>query len=153
MTQLVANNGKINAMSVSAIAKVNALIEVVKDMPQELIHTHHVIHGGMYARTVLIKAGCVAAGSLMKVPTILVINGDVTVFGDGDSFRLTGFHVLPASAHRKQAVFANEDTAVTMLFTTKVKTIAEAEDEFTDEADQLMSRKAEAENFINITGE
>lgn len=153
MTQLVANNSKINAMSVSAIAKVNALIEVVKDMPQELIKTHHVIHGGMYARTVLIKAGCVAAGSLMKVPTILVINGDVTVFGDGDSFRLTGFNVLPASAHRKQAVFANEDTAVTMLFTTKVKTIAEAEDEFTDEADQLMSRKAEAENFINITGE
>lgn len=153
MTQLVANSGKIKAMSVNAIAKVNALVEVVKQMPQEQIETHHVIHGGMYARTVLIKAGCVAAGSLMKVPTILVINGDVTVYGDGDSFRLTGFHVLPASANRKQAVIANEDTAVTMLFATKVNTIAEAEDEFTDEADQLMSRNEEAKNFINITGE
>ena len=42
---------------------------------------------------------------------------------------------------------------MTMLFATKATTVADAENEFTDEADTLMSRNEDAKNFIIITGE
>ena len=140
-------------MSSSAIAKVDALAEFSRQFPQEEIETHHVIHGGMYARTISIKAGDMLTGALVKIPTILVINGDVTVFADNESFRLTGFHVLPASANRKQAFIAHADTAMTMVFASSATTVHDAENEFTDEAHGLMSRNEDAKNFINITGE
>jgi len=40
-----------------------------------------------------------------------------------------------------------------MVFATKAQTVEEAEDEFTDEADRLLSRNASAKNSIIITGE
>lgn len=150
---LVATGSRIPAMSSDAIAKVNCLAEISRQCPQEKIETHHAIHGGMYARTISIKAGVMLTGAYIKVPTMLVINGDVTVFADNESFRLTGFHAIPASAGRKQAFIAHEDTAMTMLFATKATTVADAENEFTDEADTLMSRNEDAKNFIIITGE
>ena len=153
MMDMVATGGRITEMSLEAIQKVNALAAISFECPQEDIETHHAIHGGMYARTISIKAGVMLTGALIKVPTMLVINGDVTVFADNESFRLTGFHAIPASAHRKQAFIAHADTAMTMLFTTSATTVAEAENEFTDEADQLMSRAEDAKNFIIITGE
>lgn len=150
---LVATGSRIPAMSSDAIAKVNCLAEISRQCPQEDIETHHAIHGGMYARTISIKAGVMLTGAYIKVPTMLVINGDVTVFADNESFRLTGFHAIPASAGRKQAFIAHEDTAMTMLFTTDATTVEDAENQFTDEADQLMSRNEDAKNFIIITGE
>lgn len=150
---IVATGNRIPAMSSSAIAKVDALAEFSRQFPQEEIETHHVIHGGMYARTISIKAGDMLTGALVKIPTILVINGDVTVFADNESFRLTGFHVLPASANRKQAFIAHADTAMTMVFASGATTVHDAENEFTDEAHRLMSRNEDAKNFIIITGE
>ena len=150
---IVATGNRIPAMSSSAIAKVDALAEFSRQFPQEEIETHHVIHGGMYARTISIKAGDMLTGALVKIPTMLVINGDVTVFADNESFRLTGFHVLPASANRKQAFIAHADTAMTMIFASDATTVHDAENEFTDEAHGLMSRAEDAKNFIIITGE
>ena len=150
---IVATGNRIPAKSSDAIAKVDALADISRQCPQEDIETHHAIHAGMYARTISIKAGVMLTGALIKVPTMLVINGDVTVFADNESFRLTGFHAIPASANRKQAFIAHTDTAMTMLFTTQATTVAQAENEFTDEADQLMSRNEDAKNFIIITGE
>jgi hypothetical protein len=150
---IVATGNRIPAMSSNAIAKVEALAEFSRQVPQEEIETHHAIHGGMYARTIAIKAGDMLTGALVKIPTMLVINGDVTVFADNESFRLTGFHAIPASANRKQAFIAHAETAMTMIFKTDAKTVAEAENEFTDEAEHLMSRFEDAKNFIIITGE
>lgn len=150
---IVATGNRIPAMSSSAIAKVNALADFSRQFPQEEIETHHVIHGGIYARTISLKAGSMLTGALVKVPTMLVINGDCTVFADNESFRLTGFHAIPASAHRKQAFIAHADTAMTMLFATSATTVADAENEFTDEAHLMMSRNEDAKNFIIITGE
>jgi hypothetical protein len=150
---IVATGNRIPAMSSDAIAKVNCLAEISRQCEQENIETHHAIHGGMYARTISIKEGVMLTGALIKVPTILVINGDVTVFADNESFRLTGFHAIPASANRKQAFIAHADTAMTMIFKSDATTVHEAENEFTDEADALMSRDEQAKNFIIITGE
>jgi hypothetical protein len=143
----------IGSMSIAAIDKVRALEEITRELPQENIMTWHVLHGGVYSRTIQIKADVILTGALVKVPTTLTIHGDVVVFVDDDRVRLTGYHVLPASAGRKQAFIAIADTMLTMAFRTDAKSIQQAEEEFTDDADQLMSRKLDAVNFINITGE
>ncbi len=67
--------------------------------------------------------------------------------------RLTGHCVIPASAHRKQAFTAHEDTYLTMSFATGAATVEEAEDEFTDEAALLLSRRPDSPNEVTITGE
>jgi hypothetical protein len=60
--------------------------------------------------------------------------------------------VLPAAAGRKQAFLAQADSHITMIFATAARSVAEAEREFTDEADNLVSRRAGG-NRIVITGE
>ena len=150
---IIATGNRIPAMSSHAIAKVVALQAVMKEYPQEQLHTDHVLHGGVYSRTIMIKAKSMLAGALIKIPTTLILLGDVTVFANDDSIRLSGYNVMPASANRKQAFIAHEDTYLTMAFATSATTIAEAEKEFTDEAEHLMSRHESSSNTINITGE
>jgi hypothetical protein len=81
-----------------------------------------------------------------------VIHGDVTFYVDGDPLRFTGSNVIPAYAGRKQAVYAHEDTVITMSFATDATTVAEAEDAFTDEAHRLGSRASPECNTYLVTG-
>lgn len=140
-------------MSSQAIANVRKLEEFVGKLPQVDISTDHVIHGGMYARTITVPAGVLLTGVVIKVPTTLIINGHCRVFMGEDSVDLKGHNVFAASAGRKQAFIAYEDTALTMIFATKATSVEEAEKEFTDEACLLSSRKEDSVNTINITGE
>jgi hypothetical protein len=151
--EITVTGNRIPAMSSSAIAKVNALADFSRQHDQVKIDTHHIIHGGMYARTITIPAGVMLTGVLIKVPTVLVLNGDCTVFADNKSYRLSGFHAIPASANRKQAFIAHSDTSMTMILASDATTVAQAENQFTDEGDELFSRNEDARNFINITGE
>jgi hypothetical protein len=153
VTGLVAAEGRIPAMTAQAIDKVRQLEAITRELPQVEIATDHVLHGGMYARTICIPAGVVLTGVFIRVPTLLVFEGNATVNAGDEPVTLVGYHVLAASAHRRQAFLAHEDTRLTMVFSTQAKTVAEAEDEFTDEAHLLFSRKPGAVNRINITGE
>lgn len=153
MSSLVAAESRIPAMSIEAIDKVRDLEAITRDLPQVEIPTDHVLHGGMYARTIRIPAGVVLTGVFIRVPTLLVFDGNATVNAGDDAVTMVGHHVLAASAHRRQAFLAHDDTTLTMVFATQAKTVAEAEDEFTDEAHLLFSRKPGAVNRINITGE
>lgn len=153
MTGLVTAESRIPAMSAEAIDKVRQLEAFTREFPQVEISTEHVLHGGMYARTICIPAGVVLTGVFIRVPTLLVFDGNATVNAGEDAVTLVGYHVLAASAHRRQAFLAHADTRLTMVFATQAKTVAEAEDEFTDEAHLLFSRKPGAINRINITGE
>ena len=93
-------------------------------------------------------------GVLIKIATLLVIDGDVLVHvGDDAPLRLQGHHVLPAAAGRKQAFLALADTHITMIFASGAASVAEAEAEFTDEVDNLVSRRDVGSNRIIITGE
>lgn len=144
----------IPAMSEAAIAKVYALEDRILEMPQNMIVAEHLIHGGVYARTGMIPAGDVATGALVKIPTMIIVQGDVDVFiGDDEPLRLKGYNVVPAGAGRKQAFVAHTDTYVTMLFATDAKTVDEAERAFTDEVERLMSNSDPALNRTTITGE
>ena len=136
-----------------AIDRVSRFEAVAATLPQVEIATHHVLHAGIYARTILVPAGTILTGALVDIATTIIVCGDCTVaLGDGRSERLTGYHVLPASGRRKQAYVAHADTWLTMSFATSAKTVDEAEDEFTAEAHRLMSRQSGHLNTVIVTG-
>lgn len=154
MAELVPAAPRIAAMSPAAIDQVRRLESAARDLPQVALETHHVLHAGLYARTVRVPAGVVITGALVRIATLLVVDGDVLVHvDDGAPIRLQGHHVLPAAAGRKQAFLAQADTHITMIFASGAASIADAEAEFTDEADILASRRDAESNRIIITGE
>ena len=147
-----ATRSAIAPMTPEAIDKVRQLETCTAELEQVEIPTDHVLHGGMYARTIKIPAGVLLTGAHIKRATMLVISGHVTVFVGAGTIEINGYQVLPASAGRKQAFLAHADTFVTMLFPSEAASIEAAENEFTDEADRLLSRLQACES-ITITGE
>lgn len=141
MDDLVASRPRIEPMSQATLDKVRSLEAHVGSLPQIAIPTDHVFHAGVYARTVMVPAGAVITGVLVKIPTILIVNGDAVVHVEGGPIELHGYHVLEASAGRKQALAAITDTHLTMIFASNARDADTAEREFTDEIDMLMSRK------------
>lgn len=153
MTELSVIQNFIPSMSDMAIDKVRYLEDVSLLRQQVDISTQHVIHGGMYARTIMIPAGVLLTGVLIKIATILIVNGNVIAYVGDKTIELNGYNVLQASAHRKQAFVAKTDTYLTMIFPSDAISIKEAEEEFTDESSVLISRNNDAENHVTITGE
>lgn len=105
----------------------------------------HVLHAGMYSRSVLIPAGRYITGALIKIPTQIIVAGDVIARIGANEVRITGYAVLEAAANRKSVFTAICDSVVTMAFATSAKTVEEAEEEFTDEASRLASRREVSE--------
>ena len=153
MTNIAVSNNRITSMSVNAINKVKSLEHQLESYDQLELITDHVIHAGMYSRSLFMPAGSVMTGVIIKIPTILIVSGHATVWIDNQTIEITGYQVFAASANRKQAFAFHADTHLTMIFPTSSKTIEDAENEFTDEADALMSRHINCINNINITGE
>lgn len=129
------------AMSPESVDKVRRLETEILALPQTDPETEHLFHAGLYARTVHIPAGAVMTGALIKIATVLIVSGRVTVFTEGEPLQIDGYRVLAGAAGRKQAFMAHDDTWLTMLFATDVSDVAEAEAQFTDEAGLLLSRK------------
>ncbi|MET1025621.1 MAG: hypothetical protein ABWY00_00530 [Dongiaceae bacterium] len=153
MLDILSTENFIAPMSEAAIGKVRALETRAAQLPQEPIATAHLFHAGLYARSIVIPAGVMITGTLIKIPTILIISGDVVMYVDGQARELRGYNVFAASARRKQAFVALTDVSMTMLFQTRAKTVAAAEDEFTGEADLLLSRRDPGSNTVTVTGE
>ncbi|CAB4122026.1 hypothetical protein UFOVP16_42 [uncultured Caudovirales phage] len=153
MNDLVISDRHVSSMSDEAIQRVRAFEADAMAMPQSVLETDHVLHGGQYTRTIFMPAGLVITGALIKVPTTLVVCGECQVFLGDCSRHLTGYHVLAASAGRKQAFAAIADTYLTMSFPTQARTVEDAEREFTDEAHLLLSRSEYGKNVYTITGE
>lgn len=143
----------IQSMDNQSIQKVSEIEKVVLLGPQVDIATTHTLHDGVYTRTIKIPAGVVLTGAIIKIPTTLIISGDVLVYIGNETKHLQGYVVLAANKNRKQVFVANSDTHVTMIFKTSVNTIEEAERQFTDDFDSLMSRKKSALNYLSVSGE
>lgn len=139
------------AMSPAVVAQVAEFQAQELQRGQVGIKTHHLLHGGVYSRTMTVAAGLRIVGALIKIPTTVVIDGDAYVWLGEKAVRVKGRKVLPASAGRKQVFQANKETHITMSFATSAKTVEEAEREFTDEWESLLSRRADNETVI--TGE
>ena len=130
---------------------VRALESHLLQMPQVEMDTHHLVHGRMYARTILIPAGVMLTGAMTNCDNICVLHGDITVTTDDGTVRLTGYHVLPARAGFKRAGIAHADTYWTMLCHTDKIDVLEIEDEITSESHMLQTRKHMLEQQNNPT--
>lgn len=153
MLDVVRDHNVIAPMSDGEVAKVRDLEALAMQLPQQVISTSHLFHAGLYARTIMVPAGVMITGALIKIATMLIISGDVVMYVAGQARELHGYNVFSASAHRKQAFVALTDTYLTMVFPTNALTVEDAEREFTSEADLLLSRHTFGSNLINVTGE
>lgn len=138
----------LGGMSPEAVSVVRQLEAEALKLPQVAIPTQHVFHAGMYARTIMVPEGVAVTGVLLKIPTLLILNGDALVYTEDGTARVTGHSVMLGAAGRKQAVLAVTDTYFTMIFSTDAATVEEAEAEFTDEVDLLFSRGDDAVNCV-----
>jgi hypothetical protein len=123
------------------VESVRALENVILQFPQTDFNTSNVVHGDMCARTIFIPKGTILTGALTNVKNIMISSGDITVTTDEGTKRLTGFHVIKATAGNKRAGIAHADTYVTMVWPTKLTNIEEIEDELTDESAMLQTRR------------
>lgn len=137
-------------MTPEQVARVREVEDyMLATQPQFALKMHHVLHAGLYARTCHLPANCVMTGALIKLATLMIIEGNALIWLGEEGREVKGYTVLTASAGRKQAFRAITDTKITMIFPTQAKTVAEAEREFTDEWERLAPGEAETV----ITGE
>lgn len=123
-------------------AAVEALGQALEaEFPPIHIETEHHLHAGMYSRTVYVPKGAAVVGLTVKVPTQLICCGHFRITDGGIMKELRGVHILDGMAGRRAAVYALENSSFTMCFATDAKTVEEAENEFTDEPDRLLTRK------------
>lgn len=141
MTKDVMAKGDLLPSTAGGIAEVKALEVLNLERPPAEVPTEHFIHAGCYVRTCRIPAGVLLTSALIKVPTVVIIHGNVVVRADGESRLVRGSAVLRGMAGRKVAYFAETDTEITMVYATRQASPEDCEPEFTDEFDQLLTRR------------
>lgn len=139
------------ATTPEALEIINRVEAKMRTKPQIDLKTEHVLHAGMYARTVRLDAKVAIVSVMIKVPTMLTVNGKCRVFAGEAWHDFDGYRVIPAEAGRKLIYVTYAPTEITMVFPSKAKTIEEAEREFTDESDMLLSRQSSGDVVV-ITG-
>ena len=150
---VILKQNDIKPSSDEGLNRVLDIEKVLKQQKQLSVITWHTLHSGVYSRTILLPKGSILTGVLLKIPTTLIVSGNAIFTQGDDTKQVNGYAVLTASKQRKQAFISYEDTYITMCFSTSANTIEQAEKEFTDDYEQLLSRKEDAINFITITGE
>ncbi len=139
------------AITPSLLSKVNQFEAFAMTAPQVELRIEHIIHGGLYARTLWLPSGVTITGSLLKRATTLIVSGRAWMLINDGWAELEGYNVIPASTGRKQ-IFVSAGAVMTMIYATSAKTVEEAEAELTDEADLLLSHR-QSNGTTTITGE
>lgn len=143
----IALRAAIPAMRPEAIDLVYHLEAINLAQPQTKLRFEHDFHAGVYARTMIVPdlpegQCCLITSAFIRIPTLLIAQGDALFYiGEDEPCALTGSSIVRAAAGRKHALLAQSNFRITMIFATSVKTIEEAEEEFTNEAYMLQSRR------------
>lgn len=148
-TSLSVLNAHLPATGEDVLVKIKLLEEKIGDLKQIQFRTEHVFHAGMYARTIRIPPATAFISVLIKRATLLILRGTCDILCGERMIRFQGYNVIPADAGRKTVYFTRTAVELTMIFPSNAKTVEEAEAEFTDEAESLMSRTQE--NDIVVT--
>lgn len=122
------------------IERVRRVEKLSRNFPQLKIPVEHLLHGGMYVRTVKIPKGVMITGALIELATTLIISGHAMIHTGESWVEREGYHVIAAEAGRKQIFVALSEVNLTMFFPTAAKTVKDAEEQFTNEADLLQNR-------------
>lgn len=152
MSEALATIGSaVPATTPEALEMINRAEAKMRARPQLQLKTEHILHAGMYARTVRLEARVAIVSVLIKVPTILTVNGKCKVFAGESWHNFDGYRVVAAEAGRKMIYVTLSPTEITMVFPSQAKTVEEAEREFTDDSDLLLSRQSSGD-VVTITG-
>lgn len=152
MSELAIPMATLPATPAPVLEKIRGLERWLTEQGSDEVLTWHLIHAGMYARTIAMPRDMVLTGALMKRPTVVIVYGSALVQAGEEWIKLDGYNVIPASAGRKQVFIARSLVFITMTFPTAAKTVEEAEAEMTDEAELLLSRRQDS-NRVVITEE
>jgi len=154
MSNVVPIHTKLAPSSVHSINKVNELASAIQSelAPYEFV-TEHMLHGGMYTRTLRLPPRIVGAAVLVKPPTVLITVGTLEVWSNDQVIRVTGYNVIPGSAGRKIAFVTHSEVAMSMVFPCQALTVEQAQREFTDEHALLAPLSLPDRHLILITGE
>ena len=151
MSELATVGSVVPSATPEALERIARVEEKMRTMPQIHLQTEHVLHAGMYTRTIRLAERVAITSVLIKVPTMIVVHGNCRVYTGQAWCDLEGFNVIPASAGRKMIYITATPTQITMLFPSNAKSVEEAERQFTDDADMLLSRHCQ-DDTITITG-
>jgi hypothetical protein len=126
---------------------------LIATLPQIDLPTEHLLHGGMYVRTIRRDTDSVTIGSLINKATILIVNGSCSMLIGDRRVDLEGYNVLAGLPGRKSFSIARGSVEMTMICPTTATTVEEAENEIFAEADQLLSRRDDSRDQVTITGQ
>lgn len=119
----------------------NEIRHRVEQMPQYNFPTYCHLFAGIYSRTVIMPPNAILVGAKIKVDTFVIVSGHCVVNINEKLMELKGYHLLKASAGRRQVFRSFDETYITMQFSTESKDLAECEKIFTDEWEQLLTNK------------
>jgi hypothetical protein len=123
----------------SMVSKVQALQNVISQMPQYEPETKHTFHAGMYCREVWRPAGVIVVGKIHKKEHFyLIVSGTVAITTDEGVKSVTGPHLLCSKPGTKRAVYAETDALCMTFHVVDAKTIEDAEHELVEEDDSSM---------------
>lgn len=137
----------------ASLDKIRLIHEAILQFEQVPIVTSHLLHGGLYARSIHLDPETRMVGSLIKQPTVLIVSGETAILIGDRLVELTGYNVLPGCAGRKQVFLTRGPVDMTMIYATSARTVEEAEDEVFAEAGQLLSRRDGSLDQVTITGQ
>ena len=120
--------------------RVDALEAAMLALPQVNAHTTHALAGRVYARTILIPAGCVLTGAVHKKDHLNIVSGDVSFVNEDGQTRLTGYHVIATKAGSKRCAVAHTDTWWTTVLHTDCAELADIEADAVEDPEALQSR-------------
>lgn len=137
MTQIL----KMGALPEEINQQFEEVISELEKLPQRQIETEHRLHGGIYSRTLRVPAETLVVGLPIIVETQLVCQGHFVLTDGIQSKEFNGYHILEGRSGRRAAVRTLTDCVFTMIVATKATSVEEAENEFTNEPERLLSRK------------
>lgn len=79
--------------AIEAIRAIEAKVKEREDIHPQM---EHVLHAGMYARTCRLGPGTLIVGVLIKLPTMLIVNGGAFVFAGTQWHKIEGLHNVRA---------------------------------------------------------
>ncbi len=119
--------------------KVQALQDVISQLPQYEPETKHTFHAGMYCREVWRPAGVIIVGKVHKKEHFyLIVSGTVAITTDEGVKSVTGPTLLCSKPGTKRAVYAETDALCMTFHVVDAKTIEDAEQELVEEDDSSM---------------
>lgn len=131
--------------------QLNQVHRLMESCPQIPLATEHLIHGGMYARTIRRGTDSVTVGSIINKATILIVHGECSLLVGDRRVDLTGYNVLAGLPGRKSFSWTHSPVEMTMIFRTDARTVEDAEEEVFGEAANLLSRQVDSRNEVSIT--